>query len=456
MKSKTIDLLFLAAFLFIGVTLFTTYSSFRKLDVFNQLVDHSYVVKNKITDLESEFRSMLSNQRTYLLTGEPQYLIKYRERKDQVELLFNELEAKIQDNPIQIKNLDTLRSNYERHAEALLKELNLFSVSPEKNNSGITNTIALTTRHSEQFLRDIEVLDKVEDDLLSERLDNQGQGERMTPIAFSVLGALSFGIIAFAFFRQKVDLNEKEKLLSNKRQLLKRLLYSNAELEEYAYLASHDLQEPLRKIQMFTDTAKLSLERNEPEETRRFLNKIDRSSQEARKMIKGLLEHAHLVKTKDELSLVRVSDLFQEVASEFRIAHKPDITFEISVEKTPMIMAFESQILELLRNLFSNALKFRKEHTNLVVIGLLYRETGLHNDDFHQITVFDKGCGFEDSYSQHIFEMFSKLNLHINSRKNNLGLSLCKKIMENHRGTISAESTPGEGTRIHLFFPKEA
>lgn len=453
MKSKSIDFLFLAAFLFIGITLFTTYSSFRKLDTFNQLVDHSYLVKNKITDLESQFRSMVSNQRTYLLSEDPEHLVTYRQRKEQVDILFKDLESLILDNPEQLQNLKALKENYVSYTSGLQNELNLFSEGGFLMNSKIKKSISTTTQYSEDFITAIEAMDDVESNLLRQRLDNQWQGERMTPIAFSVLGLLSFAVIAFAFFRQKVDLSEKEKLLTNKRQLLKRLLNSNADLEEYAYLASHDLQEPLRKIQMFTDTAQMAMEREKPEDAKRFLQKIDNSSREAQKMVKGLLEHAQMDRNKEELSLARISDIFKEVAAEFREANQPDLSFDIQVEETPMVMVYEGQIMELLGNLFSNAVKFRKENSRIVHVSLSYSIME-SEEEYHHISIADKGVGFEPSNSKLIFEMFGKLSLHKNSKKNNLGLSLCKKIMENHRGRIYAESDPGKGSTFHLLFPK--
>jgi signal transduction histidine kinase len=451
MKKKTIDFLFLSAFAIIGISLLFASFSFNKLDNSSQLVDHSYIAKDKIMILKSKFKSMLYNQRTYLLAEDPYYLTKHKKKKEKIEELFHNLENQIKDNPEQLSKLKTLRNSYILCIRALEHELTILPSDPES----IKRNIKTSTKYAEHFIETAESMELKENNLLYERLKSQSKEMKITPVAFSTLGMLSFAVVAFAFFRQKIDLNDKEELLKNKRQLLKRLLDSNTSLEEYAYIASHDLQEPLRKIQIFTDTANLALERSQHEEVKKYLLKIDQSSKEARKMILGLLEHSHMDRNKDPLSLIRVSDLFQEVAAEYRIAHKPDISFDIKINHTPAIMVYKSQILELLRNLFSNAVRFRKPG-GVVSVSLNYEEvTSKDGERFDKISISDQGIGFDPSNSKLIFEMFSKLSLHKNSKRNNLGLSLCKKIMENHGGSITAESKEGIGTTFHLFFSKD-
>lgn len=453
MKSKSIDILFLSAFLFIGITLYTTYSGVRKQESFNDLVDHTYLVKNKIIDLESEFRSMISNQRSYMLSEDDSYLKVYHERSSTLDQMYEELKAMTIDNPDQVKNLDDLKKNLLNTKYVLNQQLELFEKGGLFTDRKVRNHIKKTDQYATGFLNAIHKMSEIENELLKERIYSQDAGKQLTPYTFTLLGILSFAVIAFAFFKQKASLAEKNELLRNKRHLLKNLLNSNADLEEYAFLASHDLKEPLRKIQIFSDTALLALDKDQNEDVKKYLDKIDRLARDADKMVKGLLNHAQLEKNEKDLSLKRPSDLFSDVAAEFRGANEPEISFSIVSDETPMLMVYEGQIKDLFRNLFSNAIKFRKEG-KLVEIKLSYDQVTKGGEEFHRISLSDKGVGFDQSYSRLIFEMFSKLNLHKNSKKNNIGLSLCKKVMDNHHGKIEARSVRDEGTTFHLFFPK--
>ncbi|WP_304238156.1 CHASE3 domain-containing protein [Jiulongibacter sediminis] len=453
MKSKSIDILFLSAFLFIGITLYTTYSSVRKQESFNDLVDHTYLVKNKILDLESEFRSMISNQRSYMFSEDTQYLKVYRDRSSALDQMHEELLTMTQDNPDQQKNLKDLKKSLNDTRYVLNQQLKLFENGGLFSNRKVRNHINETDQYADSFLNTIRKMSEVENELLKERIYSQDAGERLTPYTFTLLGVLSFAIIAFAFFKQKASLTEKNELLKNKRHLLKNLLNSNADLEEYAYLASHDLKEPLRKIQIFSDTAQIAIDRDNPDDVRKYLQKIDKSANDAARMVDGLLSHAQLEKNEKDLSLNRLSDLFGDVAAEFRTAHEPDIKFSISSEETPMLMVYESQIKDLFRNLFSNAVKFRKEG-DLVEIKMTCDQVNVKGEEYYRVSFVDNGVGFDQNYAGLLFEMFNKLNLHQNSKKNNTGLSLCKKVMDNHHGKIEAHSVKNEGSTFHLLFPK--
>ncbi|MGR3810900.1 sensor histidine kinase [Jiulongibacter sp. NS-SX5] len=454
MKSKSIDFLFLAAFLFIGITFYSTYTNIRKQESFNDMVDHTYLVKNRILDLESEFRSMVSNQRSFLLCGEQQYLQTYRSKASELDSLVENLKSIVGDNPIQQANLDTLNKNLLNTKYVLRQQLDLKEKGGIFTNKKLKDHISETDQYADRYHKEIKDMAAIEDQLLKERLVLQYEGERLTSYAFILLGILSFAIIAFAYFKQKHDLNEKERLLVNKRKLLKNLLNSNAELEEYAYLASHDLKEPLRKIQVFSDIASLAHEKGDHEKVKNQLAKIDKSAAEAGVLVDGLLEHAQLERNENDLSLQRFSDLFNTVSAEFRAAIKPDLNLKIEFEETPMFTLYEGQILDLLRNLFSNSVKFRKEGEKTVEVSLLYEQIEKSGESYHKISIQDKGSGFDQSEAKSIFEIFSNLNLHPNSKNKNVGLSLCKKVMDNHHGEIEVQSEKNIGTTFILLFPK--
>jgi len=225
-------------------------------------------------------------------------------------------------------------------------------------------------------------------------------------------------------------------------ELNARLARSNNELEQFAYIASHDLQEPLRKIHIFSELLEegLAQELDIPK-LNGYLDKIKGASHRMSKLIKDVLEYSRLSRADQSITNVDLNVVVKDVLHEFElvIAEKKAA---IEVGALPIVRGLGPQFLQLFRNLIGNALKFSQQAPEICV-----RAQG------HHIIVKDNGIGFPQEFAGKIFDIFQRLNSQDVYSGSGIGLSLCKKIVENHGGTIRAESDPGKGATFHIFLP---
>lgn len=248
-------------------------------------------------------------------------------------------------------------------------------------------------------------------------------------------------------------LRENAVELEAKNRSLERL---NEEISSFAYVASHDLKEPLRKIQTFANRI---LDQTANEETQEFAEKILSSASRMRRLMDDLLSYARL---SNEESLSKEVDLNYVVQStlsdlELKITETKAV---IRVATLPVIKGIEFQLQQLFTNLISNALKFSKPglppKINITAERVRGKEIplGLVNglNSYHKITVTDNGIGFKQSDAKKIFDVFQRLHSSKESSGTGIGLAIVKRIMENHGGSIHATSTPGEGAKFDLYF----
>ena len=231
------------------------------------------------------------------------------------------------------------------------------------------------------------------------------------------------------------------------------LFRKNKELEQFAYIASHDLQEPLRKIRNFTSLAERSLTKEEKEKL--YFNKINASAERMSRLITDVLNYSKLTNKENEFSEVDLNVVMSEVIDdfEFQIAEKKA---DISLPELPVVKGIPVQLGQLFYNLIGNSLKFT-EAIPVISIGYEYLENSKSNQpenkNFHKISVTDNGIGIDDKYISKIFTIFKRLHHQSEYEGTGIGLALCDKIVENHGGRIAIHSIPGSGTTIDVFLP---
>ncbi|MDQ3845477.1 MAG: ATP-binding protein [Bacteroidota bacterium] len=228
----------------------------------------------------------------------------------------------------------------------------------------------------------------------------------------------------------------------------------NEKLEQFAYAASHDMQEPLRKIYTFSN---LLLERNGEqlnEQGKMYISKITHSAQRMSSIINDLLDYSRNSRPDDQFIETDLNRIIEDIKSdlELLITNKEA---EISCSTLPAIKAIPSQINRLFYNLIQNALKFSKKDRspliNISVSNHLY--SNMDNQSFIEINVQDNGIGFDQKYADKVFNLFQRLNDKQSYSGNGIGLALCKKIVENHYGQISVQSEIDKGTCFSIKFP---
>jgi PAS domain S-box-containing protein len=226
-----------------------------------------------------------------------------------------------------------------------------------------------------------------------------------------------------------------------------RLELVNAELQDFAFVASHDLQEPLRKIQTFCDMARKRCAPVLDSTGKDYLDRVVNSASRMRQLLRDLLEFSRVATRPEPFKRIDLVKIVGEAAGVFEETVKNTGAL-VDVESIPTIEADESQMLRLFQNLIGNALKFRsdgipkvKVHGKLVGRGLC------------EILVEDNGIGFDRQYAELVFKPFQRLHGRSEYDGTGMGLAICRKIVERHGGSIRAESEPGKGSTFIVRLP---
>jgi signal transduction histidine kinase len=229
----------------------------------------------------------------------------------------------------------------------------------------------------------------------------------------------------------------------------------NENLEQFTYIASHDLQEPLRKIQTFGNLLKDSYEAEAP--GYEYIIRMQKASKRMQKLISDLLDYSRVSRVEGNTEVVNFNELVKEVLENFDLNtenEKVIINLDILPSAYP---AYKTQLFQLFQNLLSNAIKFRqdnKRHTINISHKIIKKEFDqLTAHQYHEITIEDNGIGFDTQYADKIFDMFQRLHGKNEYPGTGIGLAICKKIVENHHGIIKVNSTLGIGSVFKIYLP---
>ena len=236
-----------------------------------------------------------------------------------------------------------------------------------------------------------------------------------------------------------------------------RLSEVNAELNSFNYIASHDLKEPLRKIQMFSNRIIQHENDNLSEKAKAYFDRILHVTNHMQQLIDSLLVFSKVSESSDfEFSPVDLNTVLANIEDIYS-EHIIEKNAVITKSELPIILGLPEQVAQVFNNLINNALKFARhgEQPNIHVSAKKERNTTINNVnvDYWKIDITDNGIGFEPEYEQKIFEIFQRLHSKTEYDGTGIGLSICKKIMQKHDGYIQATSKLNEGSVFSLYFP---
>jgi PAS domain S-box-containing protein len=233
------------------------------------------------------------------------------------------------------------------------------------------------------------------------------------------------------------------------KQTQARLERSNQELESFAYVASHDLQEPLRKIQAFGERLKSTCTSTLSPEGRDYIERMQQAATRMRRLIDDLLSFSRISSKARPFVPVDLGAVAREVLGDLQTSIG-SAGARVSLGELPVLEADPSQLRRLLRNLLGNALKFRRQD---VPLEISVRATVDPLAQQCELVVEDNGIGFEEQYAERIFEVFQRLHGRGQYEGTGIGLAICRKIVERHGGRIGAHSTPGQGSSFQVTLP---
>jgi len=246
-------------------------------------------------------------------------------------------------------------------------------------------------------------------------------------------------------------------------QAVKALQRSNAYLQDFAYAASHDLKEPIRKILAFSGRLKSTLltRINETEAT--FFDRIEMSALRMQRLVDDLLEFTQVSEQPREKEKVNLNDTIERVLADLELSIEEKQAEVIIQNELPVLQGNRRQMQQLFQNLVSNSLKYSQPglapviKIDSVLVNAdhpsLQHLSGLQQQSFYLVEVNDNGIGFEQKYAAQIFEMLKRLHGMTEYSGTGVGLSIARKVVENHQGHIWAESELGKGSSFKILLP---
>lgn len=254
------------------------------------------------------------------------------------------------------------------------------------------------------------------------------------------------------------DITEQKQFAEQLTKLVKErtleLHRSNEDLLQFAHVASHDLKEPVRKIKIFSSMLQSDYGELLPERGMKYLNKVHNATDRMFSMIEGVLAYSEFTSAEQKNEIISLDKIIDNIESDLELLIQQK-NATIIRENLPEIEGADVLIHQLFYNLINNALKFSKSDVPTVIEINSENEISADGDEMVKITVSDNGIGIDPSFSEKIFDVFSRLNAKDDYEGTGLGLALCKKIVERHHGTISATGIRGEKAIFTILLPKK-
>lgn len=251
------------------------------------------------------------------------------------------------------------------------------------------------------------------------------------------------------------DLTERKKAEDQLRYYAQSIESQNKQLEQFAYIASHDLQEPLRKIRFFAGLLQDNIK--DPAVVQTNIDKINTAAGRMSALITDILHYSQLSQLDQLFKKTDLNVVLEHVKEDFDLMME-EKGVQIESDRLPVLTGIPMQLQQLFANLISNAIKFSNDKP---MISISYKMISNEKvpecpdlpfeNTYHKISFTDNGMGFEQQYADQAFKLFHRL--HDKTSGTGIGLALCKKIVENHKGYICVYSEPGKGTTFTVFFP---
>ena len=234
-------------------------------------------------------------------------------------------------------------------------------------------------------------------------------------------------------------------------QNIKELERSNQHLEEFANAASHDLKEPIRKIHLYITMLKQQLGVKLNANELKTFDKIERATERMRLLVDDLLAYSYVSQIPHEKVQIDLHDELKHVIDD--LEHEIELhNAKVNIERLPVVFGYKRQLMQMFQNLISNALKYSRKDL-LPQITISGESVERDGKKYHLIKVKDNGIGFDNQYAEKIFQMFTRLHGKNEYSGTGIGLSIVKKVVENHNGMVKAEGHPGEGSIFFVYLP---
>ncbi len=428
---------------------------------FNQII-HTNNVEMNLQQAVGYLKDAQASQHSYILTHDAALLQPYITGEPRIDSTLHDLERQTNDNPVQQQNIASLRSLVRLQFELFKKTI----LNPHDSTRVLRELLGRSQVSMERIQSQVYRMSMEEKRLLKKRQQESDRYRKLTPLSLLLLVFAMLAIIGFSYYGVTRQLAQTQKAArdlddANRELLLKNKHLENSveELNAFNYIASHDLKEPLRKILIFTNLILTNEKALSPAE-RAHLTKIHSAGTRMKNLLADLLTYSQASVMQSVKESVDLNTLVEGVVESFAetISEKNAL---ISYHALPVLTAVPTQMQQLFENLISNSLKYsRPEEPPVITIkfGVVSKwelspvYTTAH-ERYYEIIYNDNGIGFEQENAERIFVLFQRLHQRNEFAGTGIGLTICKKIVQNHDGFITAESRVNHGTSFLIYLP---
>ena len=460
-KLPLIFLAFSASFIIMVLLSFFSLQRYSTFTEHSARVTHSNLVIKMLYKTEVYLKDLDRWERGFLLTADTSYLNTYNETIDSLNGSLEILSRLVIDNPLQTKNIIFLRKNINSRLQFSAR-----SIQSARNKT--------RTELGPEFLDGrkymlasngiISLMHTIEDKTYGEQYKKQQMYEKLT--ANTLISLLFiFCFITLILFLLLMKLLRSGMVFQEELQgKLLDLKRSHDELQDIAYAISHDLQEPIRKIQVFANMLAVRGTSANNEKTVNTLERINSSASKMQVLIANLVSLTNLSQTNETSSKCDLNEILSDVQKELsgEISRKKAMIF---TQKLPTIDAYENQMRILIQAIIDNSLKFSRNGIPPKIYvrydiakGSKLKEINASQatQQFKRISITDNGIGFDNQHIDNIFRIFRRLHGDQSQYEGKgIGLAICQRIMANHEGYIIGEGEPDEGATFELYFPHQ-
>lgn len=462
-----------AAITFFSVSAILAYRSIDVITINNVSINNTLQTINLIKDLHRELAAAESSQRGYLLTTDPEYLEPYHQTLGSIDELLHKLSESSTELPVQKHRFKILYQHVRDKIHEMQRIVALTdrdkivsAIRQVKTDEGIELMRAISQLIKEMEHEEFALLGKNKASAAKNR-----EFIIITLLLANGIGlALSLGVF-FLWYRNaskvsllndelaKANADLEDKVNARTQVLLQyaeELQRSNRELEEFAFVASHDLQEPLRKIRAFGDRLQQKFSAELGANGADYVARMQSASGRMSVLIDDLLSFSRVTTKQRSFEKVDLNKVMQEVMGDLDYAIE-ESGAQLHIDPLPTLDVDASQIAQVFMNLISNSLKFHAPGVRpiITVSCEINLTSSLVDDDrlWCCLRFADQGIGFESQYVERVFSLFQRLHGREEYSGTGIGLALCRKIIERHGGTIAAQSAPGEGAVFIIHLP---
>ena len=462
-KLRLIIIAFAVSFVIMAALSMYSLQQFSALTNYSNQVDHTNRVITQLYRLESLIKELDIKEQEYMLNKDSNYIASIYRTIGFMPPVIENVEALVQGNEIQRQTLIILKSSISLRISDLKD--NLSYIDSTKSSTASRHYYKGRIREVESVKHIADML-KRENSILQEKFDSKKYYEQITTNTMIYL-LLVFGLVTTALFlvmvkELKIRLAYQEELQIKVADLTR----SHAELEQIAFAASHDLQEPLRKIRVFGNRLSLlKTDEASADEANDIIARINAAAARMQELIDDMVNLTSLIKEEGEKETVDLNHTLKHVLTDMEDKVKSSNAV-IHREVLPELVGYPRQFYILLKSLLDNSLKFTREGVDPIIAiradktmgdELMHVDRELASKQFYRITVSDNGIGFDNKFISKMFRIFQRLhNQESEYEGKGIGLAICQRIMVNHKGYIIANGHPDVGATFKLFFPVES